>query len=67
MLDVLRFWFRRGVDGFRIDVIQLLAKRYELLPTRARPLSPSGATCDRVHVTRRRHPPRGRRIRRARC
>ena len=35
MLDVLRFWFRRGIDGFRIDVIQLLAKRYELLPTRA--------------------------------
>ena len=34
MFDVLRFWFRRGIDGFRIDVIQLLAKRYELLPTR---------------------------------
>ena len=32
MHDVLRFWFRRGVDGFRIDVIQLLAKRNELLP-----------------------------------
>jgi alpha-glucosidase len=39
MADVLRFWFRRGVDGFRIDVINLLAKRRELLPPRpaARP------------------------------
>ena len=30
--DVMRFWFRRGVDGFRIDVINLLAKRLELIP-----------------------------------
>ena len=22
MLDVLRFWFRRGIDGFRIDVLR---------------------------------------------
>ena len=28
--DVMRFWLRRGVDGFRIDVVNLLAKRYEL-------------------------------------
>ena len=34
MHEVLRFWFRRGVDGFRIDVIDLLAKRAELLPMR---------------------------------
>jgi alpha-glucosidase len=26
MLDVLRFWFERGVDGFRIDVIYHLMK-----------------------------------------
>jgi len=26
MSDVLRFWFRRGIDGFRIDVITLLGK-----------------------------------------
>jgi len=30
MHDVMRFWFRRGVDGFRIDVVNLLAKRFEL-------------------------------------
>lgn len=35
MADVLRFWFRRGVDGFRIDVVNLIAKRRELLRTQA--------------------------------
>ena len=30
MHDVLRFWLRRGVDGFRIDVIQKLAKDPDL-------------------------------------
>ncbi len=49
MLDVLRFWFRRGIDGFRIDVIQLLAKRYELLPTRPGH-KPAWGDLRRVHV-----------------
>lgn len=35
MSDVLRFWFARGVDGFRVDVVNLIAKKRELLPTRA--------------------------------
>ena len=26
MLDTLRFWFSRGVDGFRIDVVWMIAK-----------------------------------------
>jgi alpha-glucosidase len=30
MADVLRFWFRRGVDGFRIDVVWLLGKGPEV-------------------------------------
>jgi alpha-glucosidase len=49
MLEVLRFWFRRGIDGFRIDVIQLLAKRYELLPTRTGH-KPVWGDLRRVHV-----------------
>jgi alpha-glucosidase len=31
MHDVMRFWFGRGVDGFRIDVVNLLSKRFELI------------------------------------
>ncbi|MEA2677993.1 MAG: alpha-glucosidase [Chloroflexota bacterium] len=30
MKEVLRFWFRRGIDGFRVDVVNLLAKGPEL-------------------------------------
>src|SRR6187549_2882181 len=30
MHDVLRFWLRRGIDGFRVDVIHHLAKDPEL-------------------------------------
>ena len=26
MLDTLRFWFERGIDGFRIDVLWMIAK-----------------------------------------
>ncbi|MDP8905199.1 MAG: alpha-amylase family glycosyl hydrolase [Chloroflexota bacterium] len=40
MADVLRFWFRRGVDGFRIDVVWLLAKGPELLPHSERRSTP---------------------------
>ena len=35
MHDVMRFWFARGVDGFRIDVLWLLAKGPELTAGRA--------------------------------
>jgi alpha-glucosidase len=30
MLDVLRFWFRRGVDGFRMDVIWMIWKHPDM-------------------------------------
>jgi alpha-glucosidase len=30
MKDVMRYWFERGVDGFRVDVVNLLAKGPEL-------------------------------------
>ncbi|HKH95520.1 MAG TPA: alpha-amylase family glycosyl hydrolase [Beijerinckiaceae bacterium] len=31
MLDVLRFWFERGVDGFRVDAIHQLIESEELI------------------------------------
>lgn len=37
MYDVLRFWMRRGVDGFRVDVIWLLAEDERFLDE---PISP---------------------------
>jgi alpha-glucosidase len=38
MLDVLRFWLDRGVDGFRMDVVGLLIKDEQL---RDNPLNPN--------------------------
>jgi len=40
MLDVLRFWMARGVDGFRMDVVGLLIKDAEL---RDNPPNPNAA------------------------
>ena len=37
MHDVLRFWFRRGIDGFRIDVLNLIAKDPQLRDDPANP------------------------------
>jgi len=37
MLDVLRFWLDRGIDGFRVDVLWLLLKDEQL---RDNPLNP---------------------------
>ncbi|MDW8298590.1 MAG: alpha-amylase family glycosyl hydrolase [Anaerolineae bacterium] len=39
MFDVMRFWLRRGVDGFRVDVAHFLMKDPEL---RDNPLSQGG-------------------------
>jgi alpha-glucosidase len=40
MLDVLRFWMKRGVDGFRIDVIALLIKDEQLRDNPPNPDAP---------------------------
>ena len=37
MLDVLRFWFRRGVDGFRVDAIHHLFEDEQLRPNPPNP------------------------------
>ena len=40
MLDVLRFWMKRGVDGFRMDVVGLLIKDKDLRDNPPNPLAP---------------------------
>lgn len=44
MLDVVRFWFERGVDGFRIDVAHRLGKdpEYRDNPSHALATEPTG-------------------------
>ena len=46
MLDNLRFWLDRGVDGFRIDVLWLLAKDDTPWPDRSVTDAPSGFGLD---------------------
>jgi alpha-glucosidase len=62
MLDVLRFWLDRGIDGFRIDVAHMLMKDPEL---RDNPPNPGGANpydlqhpdfASQLHVRDRMHP-----------
>jgi alpha-glucosidase len=63
MLDVLRFWLDRGVDGFRIDVAHMLMKDPEL---RDNPRNPDPTVnpydnqhpdfTTQLHVHDRRHP-----------
>jgi oligo-1,6-glucosidase len=44
--DVVRWWVERGVDGFRLDVINLISKPVEL--TSGGPLDPSGRVVDAI-------------------
>jgi len=54
MHDVLRFWFERGVDGFRIDVIHRIAKDPEL---RDNPVhSPAHGYGGQQHLNDENHP-----------
>lgn len=41
MLETLRFWMRRGVDGFRMDVIGLIIKDAELRDNPPNPNAPA--------------------------
>ncbi|HOC21865.1 MAG TPA: alpha-amylase family glycosyl hydrolase [Anaerolineae bacterium] len=41
MLETLRFWMRRGVDGFRMDVIGLIIKDAELRDNPINPHAPA--------------------------
>ncbi|UUL82092.1 alpha-amylase family glycosyl hydrolase [Sphingomonas qomolangmaensis] len=52
MLDVLRFWFDRGIDGFRIDVLWHMIKHADFLDNPVNPDWHGGmAEMDRVHQT----------------
>ncbi len=46
MLDVVRFWLERGVDGFRLDVFNMYFKDAQL---RNNPLKPGLRAFDRQH------------------
>ncbi|MCP5071541.1 MAG: DUF3459 domain-containing protein [bacterium] len=54
MHDVLRFWFDRGVDGFRIDVIHRIAKDPALRDNPV--LDPAGGYGGQRHVHDENHP-----------
>jgi alpha-glucosidase len=41
MLDVLRFWMKRGVDGFRMDVVGLIIKDKDLRDNPPNPNAPA--------------------------
>jgi alpha-glucosidase len=44
MLDAMRFWFARGIDGFRIDVLWMIAK--DEWPWRDDPIGPGPGSFD---------------------
>lgn len=48
MLDVLRFWLRRGVDGFRVDVMWLMIKDDQFRDNPVNPDYGGGASIDRL-------------------
>ncbi len=50
MADVLHFWLKRGVDGFRVDVIWLLAKGSELAFADSSPVASRGLGGDQPEV-----------------
>jgi alpha-glucosidase len=57
MHDVLRFWLRRGVDGFRIDVMGMIVKHPDLADNVERPDWVPGAPFPRYLVQNNRNHP----------
>lgn len=49
MLDVLRFWMERGVDGFRMDVVGLILKDEQLRDNPPNPDAPPGLPANDLH------------------
>jgi len=49
MLDVLRFWLDRGVDGFRVDVPEWMIKDERFLDEPENPLFPDDSSEDPYH------------------
>lgn len=49
MLDVLRFWMERGVDGFRMDVVGLILKDEQLRDNPPNPNAPPGLPANDLH------------------
>ena len=57
MHDVLRFWFERGVDGFRIDVMGMIVKHPDLADNPPNPAwSPGGREFNQLWVNNRNYP-----------
>lgn len=48
MLDTLRFWLDRGVDGFRMDVLGMIYKHPDLPDNPPRPVIPSNLPADDI-------------------
>ena len=50
MMDTLRFWMRRGVDGFRMDVIHLIIKDAALRDNPPDPDAPADLPANDLHT-----------------
>ena len=49
MMDVLRFWLERGVDGFRMDVVGMIIKDRELRDNPFNPDAPANLPPDDIY------------------
>ncbi|RMZ82796.1 hypothetical protein DV738_g1607, partial [Chaetothyriales sp. CBS 135597] len=49
VLDLMRWWLRKGVGGFRMDVINFISKRYQGVDDLGRGLLPDGPPLGKGH------------------